>query len=295
MDAESGSVTDTMQGTVVTQSTRQVCQQVRHRRCIMTANTDTMESAHYHHFHLNVIDPPETIKFYKDFLGAIDVKYRGVSDALFTERSFILLTEVATPAPPSTPACILTHVGWAGVDGPNEYEWLKDSGIRFQTPPTPLGEAHYMYFYGPDDELLEIYTGEKSHRFNHYHQFCTDINAAVQWYVDNLGLEARLPIEPKPQINAIRVDNVNIVFHGKPPLPEGEEFESTEGSVIDHVAFSYRDIGPVCKRMQQSGVEIVQSIAESDEFGHRSFFVMGPEKMLIEIVEDKPIPEGIWA
>ena len=143
--------------------------------------------------------------------------------------------------------------------------------------------------------MLEIYTGEKSHRFNHYHQFCTDINAAVQWYVDNLGLEARLPIEPKPQINAIRVDNVNIVFHGKPPLPEGEEFESTEGSVIDHVAFSYRDIGPVCKRMQQSGVEIVQSIAESDEFGHRSFFVMGPEKMLIEIVEDKPIPEGIWA
>ena len=260
----------------------------------MTGNTDGMESPHYHHFHLNVTNPAETIKFYKDFLGAIEVKYRGVADALFTERSFILLTKVATPAPPSTPACILTHVGWAGVDGPNEYEWLKNHGVRFQTPVTPLGEAHYMYFYGPDDEVLEIYTGDKSHRFNHFHHFCTDIHAAVQWYVDNLGLKAGVPVESKPKMNVIRTDNINIVFHPKRPLPEGEDFEPTEGHVIDHVAFSFRDIAPAYERMEKNGVTIVRPIEKDEEFGHKSFYVLGPEKVLVEVVEDKPIPEGIW-
>lgn len=262
----------------------------------MTANTDRAESAHFHHFHLNVTDPAATIRFYKEFLGAIDVRYRGVADALFTERSFILLTKVATPAPPSTSAGVLTHVGWAGVDGPNEYEWLKENGVRFQTPPTPLGEAHYMYFYGPDDELLEIYTGEKSHRFNHFHVVSTDINTSIQWFIDHLGLEAAMPILPEPSLNVIRVDNVNIVFHGKPRRqgPESDDFEPTEGRVIDHVAFSFRNIAPVYERMKGDGVQIVRSIEKSDEFGHESFCVLGPEKLLVEIVEDKPIPEGIW-
>jgi len=261
----------------------------------MTTNTDRIESPHYHHFHLNVTNPAETIKFYKSFLGAIEIKYRGMADALFTERSFILFTKVATPAPPTnTSACILTHVGWAGMDGPNEYEWLKNQGIRFQTPVTPLNEAHYMYFYGPDNEVLEIYTGEKSHRFNHIHHFCTDINAAVQWYVSNLGLKADGPIGPDARINRIRNDNINIIFHPKPPLKEGEDFEPTEGHVIDHIAFSFRDIASAYKRMERNGVKIVRPIKKDNMFGHKSFYVLGPEKVLIEIVEDKPIPEGIW-
>jgi len=267
----------------------------------MTTNTDSIESPHYHHFHLNVTNPAETIKFYKDFLGAIEIKYRGIADALFTERSFILLTKVATPAPPTnTPACILHHVGWAGVDGLNEYEWLKNQGVRFQTPVTPYGQALFMYFYGPDNEVLEIYTGQKSHRFNHIHHACTDINAAVQWYVSNLGLKADGPIEPNARVNQIRTDNINIVFHPKiifhpkSRLKEGEDFEPTEGRVIDHIAFSFRDIASAYKRMERNGVKIVRPIKKDDMFSHKSFYVLGPEKVLIEIVEDKPIPEGIW-
>ena len=259
----------------------------------MTGNTDGMESPHYHHFHLNVTNPAETIKFYKDFLGAIEVKYRGVADALFTERSFILLTKVATPAPPSR-GSILTHVGWAGVDGPNEYEWLKSEGVRFQTPATALNEAHFMYFYGPDDEVLEIYTGEKSHRFNHFHHVCVDIHAAVQWYVDNIGLKASRPVESKPKMNAVKTDNINIIFHPKRPLEEGQDFEPTEGHVIDHIAFSFRDIAPAFERMEKNGVKIVRPIAQDAAFGHKSFYILGPENILVEIVEDKPIPEGIW-
>ena len=82
----------------------------------MVENVSEMESAHLHHFHLNVTDPAATIQFYTDFLGATAVRYRGVADALFTERSFILFTTVDTPAP-ATPASTLHHMGWSGVDG----------------------------------------------------------------------------------------------------------------------------------------------------------------------------------
>ncbi len=278
----------------------------------MSSHAIASESAHFHHVHLNVTDPEATIRFYKDYLGATDVKYRGVADALFTERSFILLTKVGEPAP-SAPITTLNHIGWAGADGPGLYEWLKDSGVRFQTPVSPLFAAHFMYFYGPDNEIIEIYTGEKSHRFNHYHLFCADVDVTTQWYIDNLGLTARARTIPKPTaddpgplgdiwMNSITVDNVNIVIFGKPEkggagwLPEemGDDFEPTEGRVIDHIAFSYRDIAPVYERMEKSGVEIVRKMEKSDAFGHTSFYVMGPDKLLIEIVEDKPIPEGIW-
>ena len=88
------------------------------------------ESVHFQHVHLNVTDPAETAKFYKDFLCATDVEFRGVADALFTERSHILPTKVAASSP-RAPTSTLAHIGWAGVDGPNEYEWLKNSGVCF--------------------------------------------------------------------------------------------------------------------------------------------------------------------
>ncbi len=48
------------------------------------------------------------------------------------------------------------------------------------------------------------------------------------------------------------------------------------------------------ERMVKSGVEIVRPIAKSEQYGISSFFVRGPDKLLVEIVQEKPIPEGIW-
>src|SRR5439155_11492059 len=58
-----------------------------------------VETAHFHHVHLNVTDLARTIQFYASVFGATPTSYAGVSDALFTERSFILLTKVAAPPP----------------------------------------------------------------------------------------------------------------------------------------------------------------------------------------------------
>ena len=267
----------------------------------------TPEPAHFHHVHLNVTDPAATIAFYEKFFGANRVRYRDLSDALFTEKSFILLSRVSEP-PPSNLGSTLWHIGWAGVDGQSEFDWRTAEGIGVQTPITPLGQNFYMYFWGPDREVIEVYTGSRNHRFEHVHLLATDVDATIRWFVDNLGLAPRGPTRPYRSagvfINTIRVDNVNLIVFGKPAadvprpawLPEevGDDFTPTEGSAIDHVGFSVQDLRPVYNRIVANGVEIVRPVATSEEYGLTSFFVAGPDGLLVEIVEEKPVPEGIW-
>jgi catechol 2,3-dioxygenase-like lactoylglutathione lyase family enzyme len=76
-------------------------------------------------------------------------------------------------------------------------------------------------------------------------------------------------------------------------LPVGRQLQSTQGSPIDHIAFSYENIEPELERMKAAGVTIAQPIAERPE-GVKSFFITGPDAVSIEIVEAKPIPDGLW-
>lgn len=266
-----------------------------------------VEPAHFHHVHLNVVDVEATRDWYEKFFGANKVQYRDRADALFTERSFILMNEVDLP-PRDNFGTSLWHIGWAGVDGHSEFEWREAEGIGVQTPITPLGNNFYMYFWGPDRELVEIYTGSKNHRFEHVHLLPTDIEATIAWFGEHFGVQPNSPPRPFQQsgmrVSTIRIDNVNLIMfevprpgqERNPILPDsvGPNFDVTEGRAMDHIAFSYADIEPVYDRMVASGVEIVRPIATDPELGLTSFFVRGPDRLLVEVVEEKPIPEGIW-
>ena len=117
------------------------------------------ERAHFHHVRLNVTNVDESIRFYSRVFGAVPVKFQGVSDALFTERSLILFNKVAAP-PPSELISGIWHIGWGGVDVKNEYEWWKGRGVDIHTPLSPLPgqDNYYFYIRGPDKELIEINT-----------------------------------------------------------------------------------------------------------------------------------------
>lgn len=275
------------------------------------AEGENAEPAHFHHVHLNTVDPEATMKFYEKVFGAVRVKYAGKTDALFTGQSFILMNKVDEP-PPAALRSGIWHIGWGGVDVPSEYEHWKKQGVKIHTPLYPLGRIHVTYFQGPSDELIELNT-MGHHRFAHVHLFAEDVNETTAWYARHLGLAPRRAEVPKPAdmtrtrawSNAFNCDNINFIVYGRPdftPAPpwyqeEGgplTEFEPSKGRAIDHYAFSYRDIEPVFERMKAAGVEIVEPIAERKEFGFKSFFVMGPDKVLIEIVEAKALPEGVW-
>jgi len=262
------------------------------------------ERASFHHVHLNVVAPQATVDFYEKFFGALPVNYRDRSDGLFTERSFILLNPVPEP-PRSNLGTTIWHIGWAGVDGATEFEWRTREGIGVQTPITPLGDNFYMYFWGPDREVIEIYTGSKNHRFEHVHLVAHDVYTTISWFQEHFGLDPTRPIEPGVLGSTIRIDNVNLIVWTNPmggpsrnaaemPPEIGPEVGVTDGSAIDHIAFSYPDIEPVYDRLVAAGVEIVRGIETSEQYGHRSFFVRGPDGLLLEVVEEKPIPQGIW-
>lgn len=274
----------------------------------LQATPATVEKARFHHVHLNVTDPQKTLAFYAKWFGASPVKFGGSADALFTERSFLLLQKVAAPSPSALTTGIW-HIGWGGVNVPVEYEGLKAGGVEFHTPPTPLGANHYMYLFGPDRELVEIFSGEKNHRFNHVHLFASDVNATSQWYADRLGLTLQRRDVPRPAepgrlwLNAVIVDNVTFYVFAKPDSdpppswwrdPPLKTLEPTRGHVIDHIAFSYRDIAPVLERLKAAGVAVLEPIATREPYPLKSFFVQGPDQVLIEIVEARPIPDASW-
>ncbi len=283
--------------------------------------TSVSEMARFHHVHLNVTDPDRSLKYYQKFFSAVPIIYRKASWALLTDRSYFLFTKVPAPPPWELKSAIY-HVGWGGIDGPSEFEWRKKAGMEFETELTPLGSTHFMYAYGPDKEVIEIWCGFKHQRFGHVHLLAEDVNATVRWYVQNLGLKGPQrdvpkppppnPNEPNPNSPAVRMaqiwasqvsaPNVTINIFGRPGDPKPIywkyppllEFEPTQGRVIDHIAFSFPKIDPVFERLKNNGVEIVKPIAQDDDYKMRSFFVMGPDKVLIEIVEEKPMPEGSW-
>ena len=53
-----------------------------------------VERARFHHIHLNVTNVDRSIDFYRDTFGALPIEFRAAAEALFTERSFILLNGV---------------------------------------------------------------------------------------------------------------------------------------------------------------------------------------------------------
>jgi hypothetical protein len=46
--------------------------------------------------------------------------------------------------------------------------------------------------------------------------------------------------------------------------------------------------------LKKAGVQILEPIALRPDYGFKSFFVQGPDKVVIEIVEAKPIPDASW-
>jgi len=260
-----------------------------------------MDKANFHHVHLNVTDIDATVTYYQKFFGAKPIKYRNRSDALFTEKSFLLLDLVETP-PPTHEGSSLWHIGWSGVDGPSEFNWRVQEGIEVHAPVTPLSENHWMYFLGPDKEIIEVYTGNKNHTFEHIHLLASDIEGTMNWFESNLGLP---PVNKSAQEwgnrlfkwNYLLVGNINIYVYGKPVEERTwfpKKFKPTDGSVMDHIGFSFENIEPVFERMSSGNIEIIKDIKIDPVHGIKSFFVRGPDNLLVEIVEEKPIPEGIW-
>lgn len=254
--------------------------------------------ASFHHIRLNVTDRDSTIAFYEKYFSVKKVKYQDRTDALLTEDSFMLLNLV--DAPPLTHlGSSIWHIGWSGVDAQYEFDWRVEEGIKVHTPITPLDGDYWMYFWGPNKEVVEVYTANKNNRFEHIHLLASDVDKTTNWFRSFLGLNSVYRKALKNpggfKWNYLHVDSIDIVIFGKPVEKESwwpeKEFKPTDGTAFNHIGFSFENIEPIFEEMKSAEADLVHDIKIDPVYGLKSFFVRGPDGLLVEIVEAKPIAE----
>jgi catechol 2,3-dioxygenase-like lactoylglutathione lyase family enzyme len=135
---------------------------------------------------------------------------------------------------------------------------------------------------GPDDERVEIWTGADQ-RVNHVHFTTADLAKTASWYQSFLGL----PKEPSNSL-AYRFFLDDILFFFEVD-GTAADYQPTDDHVLGHIAFSVTNLSAWLSRAREQSIEIVAEPADAS--GFKSFFVRGPDGMLIEIVQAAPLPE----
>jgi catechol 2,3-dioxygenase-like lactoylglutathione lyase family enzyme len=262
------------------------------------ANPAQTEHGHFHHIHINVSDIAKTTAFYEKVFGVVPIRYGNQQTALMAERSFVFMNQIEPPIKSQLQTGII-HIGWSGIDGKSEFAWWQKEGVEFYTPLTPFGPGNYMYLYGPDREVIEIWTNERHHRLNHVHMLSTNPKETAEWFarVIHSDTPAELGAEGLGNYN-LKADNVTLhifpdsVFF-KPKERQGA-IQPTDGSGIDHVSFSFRDLKAAFDRVYALGVPIERSIAKDRVYGIESFYIRAPNGVLVEFVKAKPLPDAAW-
>jgi catechol 2,3-dioxygenase-like lactoylglutathione lyase family enzyme len=266
-------------------------------------------SVHLHHVHLNSAARQRSMRFYQEHLSAEPVRLNDVTDALLA-APILLLTDERDVAPVSELPTTLQHVGWGSADVQAWYDRAHEAGVAadtrgftfFMTADAPviggpgsgqaaaLGEVpacfplpdalSYIYVLGPDQERVEVWSGVDQ-RVNHVHFTSSDLEATATWFQQFLGTPPLL----LQTIHAFYLDDVLFFFE---KVGEPEDYGKTDDHVLGHIAFSVTDLSAWRERASDRGVEIVAEPAAAH--GFQSFFVRGPDGLLVEMVQAAPLP-----
>ena len=185
-----------------------------------------VEPLHFHHVHLNAVNPTAAAEYYpKPFaLSATKTTYNGF-EAVKSGNIYLLFTKVATtPQNELTgPQTSVWHFGWNTPDSRKYDEKFRAMGLEIAQMwdaadgklvdmssdtlpglPTqeqilemrakgvqPARQGGFGYLRGPDGAMIENAQAGTTERFNHVHMYHEHPNCAMQWYAAHLG--ARRP------------------------------------------------------------------------------------------------------
>jgi catechol 2,3-dioxygenase-like lactoylglutathione lyase family enzyme len=185
---------------------------------------------HFHHVHLNSVNPAAAAAYYpKAFpISAVKTTYNGY-EAVKTGNVYILFTKVsATPQNELTgPQDSIWHFGWNTPDSRKYDQDFRAKGLEIAqmwdaadgklvdmssdvlpglptqeqilemrakgVQPTRMGG--FGYLRGPDGAMIENAQSGNVERFNHVHMYHEQPLCAIQWYVQHLG--ATKPLDGK--------------------------------------------------------------------------------------------------
>ena len=281
------------------------------RESLPATSQPAPQLAHFHHLHLNTLDPAAAIHFYTSRFDCEQARFLG-HDAVWAQRLWLLFNKVKT-APPAGLTSAIWHFGWGAEDMKAAYQKQIDMGTKFFTPLTDIsamlgggasGRFFYAYVEAPDRALVELNTSG-NHQFGHLHLFSDDPIAAGEWYVTHFGLQRRGTATPSREPRFFRdhqigpssslvIDNVNIIIYPvqysqkayAADWPPGQtKISSTKGRVVDHIAFSVDNLATTIDRLNKEGVKIVERISTTEGGKLKHAFIEGPDYIRIELVE----------
>src|SRR5262249_46015846 len=102
------------------------------------ADEPARPGAHFHHLHLNSVDPKTAIDFYPSKFDCEKAQFAGVQPAVWTQKSWLLFHKVKTP-PPWEFTSAIWHFGWGAEDMKAAYQKQLDMKTKFFTPISPIG------------------------------------------------------------------------------------------------------------------------------------------------------------
>ena len=190
--------------------------------------TGTLLAPHFHHLHLNSVNPDAAIDFYtRQFPSTSRTTFAGLP-GLKAGNVFLLFNKVASP-PPLQPQTAIWHFGWHVTDVRKNLEiyqqrkevhllplytgdgdgfvyvssdtWPGAGGTLGRTRAQiaeakatgvkPAGGAGFAYLQGPDGAIIEYQGNMPAERFNHVHMYQEDPFCAQLWYQMHLEATAR--------------------------------------------------------------------------------------------------------
>jgi len=142
------------------------------------------------------------------------------------------------------------------------------------------------------------------HHLGHVHLLSADPVAAGEWYMKYFGAirRAKEPPSREPafykgyQVGpgmSLMSDNINIIifpmeFARKAYADEWKNraaFDPTEGCVVDHIGFSFENLGDALQKLRNDGVKVTQEIEAAFHGKVKYALIEGPDRVRIELVE----------
>jgi len=232
--------------------------------------TDALPPPHFHHLHLNSVNPDAAIDYYTaQFPDTAKTVWGGLAALKSPTNVLLLFNKVEAPPPSNAQETAIWHFGWHVTDIRKKVDFYRGHpevdvqpmytddnrvvyvnsdaipGIKAEIDAArgrgvkPAGGAGVAYISGPDNALIENVGNNPVERFNHVHMYQEDPYCAQIWYRRHLNAN----VAPALVQNPARTEANCKVPRGEKSFPAlvrgGMHRAPTSGVMFDDVAVNW--------------------------------------------------------
>lgn len=241
--------------------------------CLLSPGLCLAEAAVYHHVHLRASDTPAAAQWYARHFGGTVGKVATFDSATIDHTLFIFFA--ARGEYEGSAGSVVDHIGFSFPDLDAKMEEFREEGVKILQEPRQLGDFKFGFIEAPWGTKIEVMQDPETLGFHHIHVMSKDPEAALKWYRDAFGGEAK---RFKGLLPANRYGDLWLIVQ-----KTQAELAPTKDRALDHLSWGFADLDAQAVRLKELGVKFT---LEPTPFGDLKIaFVESPEGVRIELVE----------